>query len=235
MSTVAHGHPACTTGSVRRIPRHNVTCGAQQSGLKHEPARPADMDRRSTLFSIGTSAAAALVAIAAPPGAIAKGKTQTAGDFLPPTSDGYVLYTPNGQSTPSIRAGVIKQEDGFYTFELPAKWVEGTILNILSGNFCMPGCNEPWVEALWESPTEGAAKLVVSPLYRLINKPNATLKDVGTPEAVAEKIGAFITGNYLDSIEDVNKHTRTFWFKPEQKVLYTPGQFTEISLPLDWL
>lgn len=75
--------------------------------------------------------------------------------------------------------------------------------NILSGNFCMPRCDEPFYEVVFESPEEGKAKLVVSPLYRLISKSNATLKDLGPPEQVVESIGAFITGNYLDSVEDV--------------------------------
>lgn len=67
----------------------------------------------------------------------------------------------------------------------------------------MPRCDEPWYETLWESKEEGTATLVVSPLYRLVSKTsNATLKDVGSPAAVIEKIGAFITGNYLDSVED---------------------------------
>lgn len=35
----------------------------------------------------------------------------------------------------------------------------------------------------------------------------------------------------LEKIEPVSTDVKTFWFRPEQKVLYTPGQFTEISLP----
>ena len=37
-------------------------------------------------------------------------------------------------------------------------------------------------------------QLVVSPLFRLVSKVNAQLKDVGPPEAVVESIGNFITG-----------------------------------------
>lgn len=75
----------------------------------------------------------------------------------------------------------------------------------------MPNCPEPWLETIWENSADGSAKLVVSPLYRLISKSNATLKDIGPPEQVVERVGAFITGNYLDSIEDVvAMDTKTF-------------------------
>ena len=67
----------------------------------------------------------------------------------------------------------------------------------------MPRCDEPWYEALWESSDEGTATLIVFPLRRLVSKPNAQLKDLGTPAQVVESIGNFITGNYLDSAEDV--------------------------------
>lgn len=40
-------------------------------------------------------------------------------------------------------------------------------------------------------------QLFVSPLFRLVSKANATLKDVGTPEGVVAAIGNFITGERL--------------------------------------
>jgi hypothetical protein len=131
--------------------------------------------------------------------------TRTAGDFCKPSTnkEGYVIYTPDSRATPSIRAGVIQADPSYYSFELPAGWQEGTILNILSGNFCMPRCDEPWIETLWESKEDGFCQLVVSPLYRLVSKANASLQDLGTPEQVIESVGAFVTGNYLDSVEDV--------------------------------
>lgn len=98
---------------------------------------PVELDRRTSLLSL----AAAVAAMAAGPSpALAKsGTTRKAGDFLPNASTpGYVVYTPDNRATPSIRAGVISPESGFYSFDLPATWSEGTILNILSGNFCMP-------------------------------------------------------------------------------------------------
>jgi hypothetical protein len=170
----------------------------------HAPlSLPADCDptRRGALLALaGATAAASLAQVGA---AQAKGPaTRTAGAFCPPSdSEGYVRYTPDARATPSIRAGVIQPE--FYSFDLPPTWSEGTILNILSGNFCMPRCDEPWYETVWESTEDGRAKLVVSPLYRLISKGGATLKDLGPPEQVVERIGPFITGNYLDSVEDV--------------------------------
>lgn len=178
---------------------------------QHHRASPApaelasDASRRAALLALGAAAVGALGGTALPQAAQAKGgaATRTAGDFCPPSStEGFVRYTPDGRATPSIRAGVIKAEPAFYSFDLPPTWAEGTILNILSGNFCMPKCDEPWYETVWESKEEGRCKLVVAPLYRLISKANATLKDLGPPEQVVERIGPFITGNYLDSVED---------------------------------
>lgn len=135
----------------------------------------------------------------------AKQATRVAGDFCKPSQsrEGYVVYTPDSRATPAIRAGVINPE--YYSFELPGNWSEGTILNILSGNFCMPKCDEPWIETIWESKTDGFCQLVVSPIYRLVSKSNATVRDLGSPEGVIESVGAFVTGNYLDSVEDVTK------------------------------
>jgi hypothetical protein len=134
--------------------------------------------------------------------ALAAGKaaTRTAGDFLPPSgTEGFSLYVPDSRATPAIRAGVIKDS---YSFEIPSKWSESTILNILSGNFCMPKCDEPWIESVFESPTEGKAFLYALPLRKLVSKSNATLKDVGDPELLVERIGGYITGTYLD-VDDV--------------------------------
>ena len=162
------------------------------------------VNKRELMSALLLSAAAA--ALPAAP-ASAKQATRTAGDFCPPSSrsDGYVRYTPDARATPSIRAGVIP--GNYYNFDLPANWSEGTILNILSGNFCMPKCDEPWVETIWESKADGFCQLVVSPVYRLVSKANATVRDLGTPEGVIESLGAFITGNYLDSSDDAEKIT----------------------------
>lgn len=179
----------------RRAPRAGrmtVRASAQAGG--------ADTDRRAALASL----AAAALAAAAPAPAFAGNATRSAGDFCPPAATpGYVVYSPAERATPALRAGVISAAPELYSFELPSTWSEGKIANILSGNFCMPRCDEPWYEALWESADEGTATLVVSPLYRLVSKSKATLKDLGPPEQVIESIGPFITGNYLDSVDDV--------------------------------
>ena len=174
-------------------------------------ARPqkdsSSMNKREFMSALLLSAAAAALPAVTTLPAEAKQATRVAGDFCPKSAsrDGYVVYTPDARATPSIRAGVIPGD--YYNFELPADWSEGTILNILSGNFCMPKCDEPWIETIWESKTDGFCQLVVSPIYRLVSKANATVRDLGTPEGVIESLGAFVTGNYLDSAEDAEKIT----------------------------
>jgi len=176
-----------------------VTTVASSSSSSSSSLESDSYDRRTMLAST-----VALVALTAIDGAQAgKQATRVAGDFCAPSTnkDGYVVYTPDSRATPAIRAGVINPD--YYSFELPGTWSEGTILNILSGNFCMPKCDEPWIETIWESKTEGFCQLVVSPIYRLVSKSNATVRDLGPPEGVIESVGAFVTGNYLDSVEDV--------------------------------
>ena len=56
-------------------------------------------------------------------------------------------------------------------------------------------CDEPWVEAIFQEDKEGWCQLVVSPLFRLVSKANATVRDVGPPEGVVESVGNFITGD----------------------------------------
>lgn len=55
----------------------------------------------------------------------------------------------------AIRAGVIKPNPEYYSFALPETWSEQKISNTLSGNFCMPRCDEPWVEAIYADEKEG--------------------------------------------------------------------------------
>ena len=40
----------------------------------------------------------------------------------------------------------------------PGGWSEVQLLNVLTGNFCMPRCEEPWYEARFEGP-EGRAQV----------------------------------------------------------------------------
>lgn len=196
---------------VINVPQSSFMRGPRATGRRlavRVSASGADADRRSTMLAFAATAAGLLTNAQLPSAAEAKTATRQAGDFLPPAAtDGYVVYTPDARATPALRAAVITPDPKLYSFEVPATWTEGTILNILSGNFCMPRCDEPWYEAVWESPDEGSATLIVSPLYRLVSKSKATLKDLGPPEQVVEQIGPFITGNYLDSTEDVTSIT----------------------------
>ncbi|GAB4818803.1 hypothetical protein N2152v2_005849 [Parachlorella kessleri] len=136
--------------------------------------------------------------------AAAKAATQV-GAYLPndeAAGPGFVRYTPDNRKTPALRAGVIKPNPDYYSFVLPETWSEGLITNPQSGVFCMPRCDEPWVEAIFQEDKEGWCQLVVSPLFRLVSKAKATVRDVGPPEGVVESVGNFITGNYL-SEDDV--------------------------------
>ena len=58
----------------------------------------------------------------------------------------------------------------------------------------MPNCGEPWLEALYEDPSLGRIELLASPLVKLTNKKEATITDLGAPDAVIERIGSFLTG-----------------------------------------
>ncbi len=166
--------------------------------LPSPPQQP-QPGRREALVAFTAAAAVA----AAPRAARAKqNASRTAGDFCPPAAtDGFVLYTPAPRYTPSLRAGVITDP---YSFEVPPAWNEGTILNIASGNFCFPRCEEPWTESVWESKADEAkAKLVVVELRRLAPGGGKILADLGAPANVAERVGPYVTGNYLDSADDI--------------------------------
>ena len=56
----------------------------------------------------------------------------------------------------ALRAGVIRQP---YRIVLPPTWKEAKIPNILSGNFCMPNCDEPYVECIFEDPAIKVSRL----------------------------------------------------------------------------
>jgi hypothetical protein len=197
----------CNADMSKKGPTTRVAAASFERG--EERTAVGNMNKRDFMATFLLSAVVSTVSTGAslsfPQQAQAKQATRVAGDFCPPssTNENYVVYKPDGRATPSIRAGVISGP--FYSFELPSTWSEGTILNILSGNFCMPKCDEPWIETIWESKTDGFCQLVVSPIYRLVSKSNATVRDLGPPEGVIESVGAFVTGNYLDSVEDVEK------------------------------
>lgn len=95
------------------------------SSRDHVQAAPEE-GRRAVLLAAVASATAA--ALGAGPAQAGKPATRQAGDFCKPGSDGYVVYTPDDRATPSIRAGVIRPNPDFYSFEVPPAWTESTIL-----------------------------------------------------------------------------------------------------------
>ena len=75
--------------------------------------------------------------------------------------------------------------------------------NVLTGNFCMPRCDEPWTECIFADPAEGSVKVVVSPLRRLTNRASVAISDVGPPSAIIQSLGSFVTGNQPPEEEEV--------------------------------
>lgn len=124
------------------------------------------------------------------------------GTYLPPSSvEGLVLFVPDARKTPAIRAGIVDPKHP-YSFSLPPTWREGKVANILSGNYCQPRCDEPWTEVVFNDEKEGRVSVLASPLFKLTNKAEAKMEEVGTPEGVLQSIGSYITGTVLDE-EDV--------------------------------
>ncbi|TKY62742.1 PsbP domain-containing protein 6 [Spatholobus suberectus] len=121
------------------------------------------------------------------------------GAFLPPSpSDpSFVLFKASPRDTPALRAGNVKP----YKFILPPTWKKTRVPNMLSGNYCQPKCDEPWVEVLFEDKKQGKIQVVASPLIRLTNIPNASIEDLGSPEKVIASLGQFVTGGAFDPDE----------------------------------
>lgn len=172
-------------------------------------AAAAAFSRRDALFS-AAAAASALSAVSSslltPLPALA-GDAAAVGTYLPKSStiEGFSHYQPSNTETPSIRAGVIKADPtrGFYSFDLPSSWRPQKMANVLTGNFCMPRCDEPWTECIFADPGEGSVKVVVSPLRRLTNKASVAISDVGPPAAIISSLGSFVTGNQPPEEEEV--------------------------------
>lgn len=130
------------------------------------------------------------------------GQVAQVGAYLPPAGVGdFVLFVPDSKKTPALRAGTVNPSDP-YKFAMPPTFREGKVANILSGNFCQPNCAEPWTEVVFEDEATGKVQVLVSPLVKLTNKPNARIQDVGEPNRLLDSVGPFITGTYLDD-EDV--------------------------------
>lgn len=135
------------------------------------------------------------------------GDAAAVGTYLLKSSsiEGFSHYQPSNTETPSIRAGVIKPNPtrGFYSFDLPSSWRPQKMANVLTGNFCMPRCDEPWTECIFADPVEGSVKVVVTPLRRLTNKASVAISDVGPPAAIISALGSFVTGNQPPEEEEV--------------------------------
>jgi hypothetical protein len=118
----------------------------------------------------------------------------------------YVIFKPTPNQTPALRAGNLSP----YQFWIPPSWKEARVANILSGNYCQPKCAEPWVEAKFESPKQGAIQVIISPLVRLTNRPGASIESIGSADDIITSLGQFVTGNSIepDEIVEVNSKTK---------------------------
>jgi hypothetical protein len=72
------------------------------------------------------------------------------------------------------------------------------VANTINGNYCMPRCDEPWVEAIFTDGSGLKVQLQVSPLVKLTNKINISLSDLGTPLQLIARIGAYLTGTFYE-------------------------------------
>ncbi|KAF5827546.1 psbP domain-containing protein 6, chloroplastic [Dunaliella salina] len=119
-----------------------------------------------------------------------------------------VPYVPTKDKTPALRSGVIKQ-DGRYSFEIPATAKEQRITNLMSGNFCLPNCAEPWLEADFVEPNVGQIQLLAIPILKLTNIKDPKIRDVGSPENLLQRVGSYMTGAYFDEDSVVAVNTKT--------------------------
>ncbi|CAK0786183.1 hypothetical protein CVIRNUC_009396 [Coccomyxa viridis] len=176
-------------------------------------AEPAFANRRATLQGLAAAVIGVTTSPLLPKDALAlpAGKVQAAdvGSYLPKAGiEDFVEFRATKDLTPAIRAGVIDVTKDPYQFALPPSWKPGKIANIQSGNFCMPRCDEPWTEVVYEDSSEGKLTLMVAPLRRLgVNKPTP-IEKVGSQDSVLSSIGAFITGTGLDEEDVVSQSKR---------------------------
>ncbi|KAK9844560.1 hypothetical protein WJX74_004051 [Apatococcus lobatus] len=139
----------------------------------------------------------------------------TAGiSLLPPNlaqaadEGGLKQFKPNKQSTPSLRSGQISAEN-VYSFSIPTNWSQEQVANIKSGNFCMPRCDEPWTEFIFQNSGEGKLELTVAPLRRITQNPKASIDQVGSLDGIIESFGNFITGTYLEPDDVVSRDKKS--------------------------
>jgi len=153
--------------------------------------------------------AAASLAWGGPWGA-AGGGAAFAGSNFPAgeTGDAPVTWRPSARETPSIRAGQIKG----YSFLLPPGWKQEQVANILSGNYCQPKCDEPWVEVIFSSKDSGKVNVFGCPSTKLKPygfKAGMPIEDIVTPESAIASLGGYATGNTIDpdsEVISIDKH-----------------------------
>ena len=193
-----------------RVVAVRATAAREESAAP--PPTSSLLSRRSALLSAAATVTSATVttALALPPSSRA-GNVQIVSEYLPAYTGaggpefGLVNFIPGPTKTPALRAGTVKP-DAPYSFALPPTWREARVANIQSGNYCQPKCEEPWTEVVFESPAQGSARVIVSPLRKLTPRvgPGRALPidKVGTPASIIAALGSFVTGTYLDE-EDV--------------------------------
>eukprot|EP00898_Chlorokybus_atmophyticus_P002759 jgi/Chlat1/3484/Chrsp23S03685 len=179
--------------------------------------------RRSAVLS----AAAAAVAAAALPLSVPLPALATAGpvgEYLTKSGVGdLVVYEPDVRSTPAMRAGIVKP----YRIYIPPSWKPARVANIQSGNYCQPKCAEPWVEAKYEDDKQGQLQVIVAPLVRLTNRPEAQIEEIAPPALMIERLGQFVTGNSFDIDDLVASHVKDVQnHKYYMYELYTPYALT---------
>mmetsp|Transcript_10470 Transcript_10470/g.27302 ORF Transcript_10470/g.27302 Transcript_10470/m.27302 type:complete len:239 (+) Transcript_10470:51-767(+) len=119
-----------------------------------------------------------------------------------------VPYVPSKDKTPALRSGVIKADDR-YSFDIPAAAKEQRITNMMTGNFCLPNCAEPWLEAVFDDSNVGQVQLLAIPILKLTNAKNPKIRDVGSPEDLLQRVGSYMTGTYFDEDSVVAINTKT--------------------------
>jgi hypothetical protein len=181
--------------------------------------------RRGVLSSIGAASLVAAAAAApsssplvAPRAAWAKtADMKSVGSYLPasPASagvpEGFVLYTVDSRSTPATRAGVLKPP--LYSFSLHPSLRQQPLVNSRTGDFCFPGCAEPWYELEAKSPEIGKVFLCALFLKKL--RPGSrgdggglTVEDLGAPDVFARAVGPLVTGEGYEEEDLVGSSVR---------------------------
>ncbi|KAG1676339.1 hypothetical protein FOA52_001134 [Chlamydomonas sp. UWO 241] len=182
-----------------RISTH-APCSRRPIVAVSSTARDVEVSKRSALLSLLASSAALSIGEGMMPAPASAG-IAAIGDLYPASAvEGLVTYVPNSQKTPAIRAGIIREP--YYSVLAPANYTEAKLANILTGNFCMPNCGEPWTEVAFEAPGSRVALLVL-PLVKLTNERDATITSLGSPEQLLPRIGNFITGTVFEADEDL--------------------------------